>query len=141
MKKLALIALCITSLFGCKGEHPINPESLLHHRYQLLSVDNKNRFVGDNDTKPFIEFNENFYINGSMCHQFIGVATFKGNTIKASITPLPKLGEYCTDRPTIELYENLNSLLTGGAKIDLKDNILTLKSKEHVFVYELRDLM
>lgn len=140
MKKLASLMLAATILAGCaqSGEKgTVTAQDLQHHRYVLQSVDGKP--LQGIKRMPELSFGENMHIAGSMCNRFMGQATLADNTLKAKGLGMTMM--LCAEPQLNELDRMINDMLTAGAKVDLAQQQLTLKTSQHTLVYKLADLV
>ncbi len=140
MKKLASLMLGVTVLAGCAqsgDKGPVTAQDLQHHRYVLQSVDGKP--LQGTKRMPELSFGENMHIAGSMCNRFMGQATLADNTLKAKGLGMTMM--LCVEPQLNELDHVINDMLTAGAKVDLAQQQLTLKTSQHTLVYKLADLV
>lgn len=140
MKKLASLMLATVVLAGCaqsddKGN--VTVQDLQHHRYVLQSVDGKP--LEGIKRMPELSFGENMHIAGSMCNRFMGQATIADNTLKAKDLGMTMM--LCVEPQLNQLDRMINDMLTTGAKVNLNQQQLTLKTSQHTLVYKLADLV
>jgi len=140
MKKLASLMLGAAVLAGCAqsgDKGTVTAQDLQHHRYVLQSVDGKS--LQGIKRMPELSFGENMHIAGSMCNRFMGQATLADNTLKAKGLGMTMM--LCVEPQLNELDHVINDMLTAGAKVDLAQQQLTLKTSQHTLVYKLADLV
>ncbi|WP_435945142.1 heat shock protein HslJ [Dryocola sp. BD586] len=140
MKKLASLLLATMVLASCarSGDREnVTAQDLQHHRYVLQSVDGKP--LAGIKRLPELSFGENMHIAGSMCNRFMGQATLADNTLKAKGLGMTMM--LCVEPQLNQLDRMINDMLTAGAKVNLSQQQLTLKTSQHTLVYKLADLV
>ncbi|WP_392565312.1 META domain-containing protein [Utexia brackfieldae] len=139
MKKLIVFIAAATLLAGCNTDKTVKPDALLHHRFELVQANGNAVDVGESGLRPYIEFGENFAINGKMCNSFVGQATYKEGELTSPGLASTKM--LCADEQLNQLDNVIGQVLVNGAKVSMEGDKLTLKSSDNTLVYELKDVM
>jgi len=128
------------TLFACDNKQFTIEQDLRHHRFVAVTLNNESII---NNKQTFIEFGENFTVNGQMCNQFFGHAKLMKNKIE--IPNLISTEKLCTDDRLNQLDIIINELLQRGAIIILNKESgnlsLTLKNDANELTFKLNDLM
>lgn len=129
----------ITTACDSNNQLTVDPKDLIHHRFELISVNNE---AFSQNNQVFIEFNENMNINGKMCNVFFGQATLNTTILKSPGVSMTKM--QCGDNEQLnQLDKMISLLLKNGAtlSLDSETGILILKNDQDKLKYILRDLM
>lgn len=150
MKKIVSLLFCILVLAACNTtSHKVSSADLLHHNFVLTQYNGQPLNLKGMQFR--LEFGENMFVSGSMCHTFSGFGSLKNDVLKVtalSITDNQYLNRQqdkgvsstlCQEPLYQELDVVMHKMLTEGAQIQLNQNVLELKSESHRLVYELRD--
>jgi len=135
-----ILVIGTLTLSACNNKKSTIKQDLLHHRFIAIKLNNETII---NNKQIFIEFGENFTVNGQMCNQFFGQAKLTKNKIE--IPHLISTEMLCTNEQLNQLDLIINQLLQRGATIILNKESgnlsLTLKNNENELRFKLNDLM
>jgi len=115
------------------------PEDLLHLRFMLVRVDDKELIIEDQNQRPDIEFNEGFQISGHICNRYRGPAELKDGKLYAE--KLASTMMLCINSELDELERLFFDTLRAGADISLTDDGMTLSQGGRVLSYTRADWM
>lgn len=141
MKKIFIFLSLLMTLSACDNQNkPLAAEDLMHHRFVLAKINNNEIPI---DYATFIEFGEDFTINGKMCNEFSGKLLLNNNEI--STPNLSTTSLTCDNDQLNQLDAIIQKLLTNGATLTLNQQSdktrLKLINNTDTLIFELRDLM
>lgn len=138
---MAVLTICLFLVSACgNGEKaedkplPVTKESLMHHRYELVSVNGE---AVTWERVPEISFGEGFRVFGRVCNQFFGEGELKDGKLFVSKMGSTKM--LCPDEKLDGLETGLSQMLMEGVEISLNGNELVLKRGDMILTYALRD--
>lgn len=139
VKRIFIAIMTVASLVlataACSEEKAVvKKETLLHHNYELTSLNGK--AVGW-ERIPEIAFNEGFRVSGRICNQFTGMGELKDGKLVVGQMASTKM--LCVDAELNKLEHELSQMLMDGMDISLDGDTLTLKKGDQELVYTLRD--
>lgn len=150
MTKIVSFLFCVLTLVACSTtSNQVSSTDLLHHNFVLTQYDGQPINVKDMQLR--LEFGENMFVSGSMCHTFSGFGSLENNVLKVaalsisdnqySNTPQGKGTPVtsCKEPLYKELDSVIHKMLAEGVQVQMNKNVLELKSESHRLVYELRD--
>ncbi|WP_392551330.1 META domain-containing protein [Orbus wheelerorum] len=134
------LLISVITLSACDNKQSVTEQDLRHHRFVAIKLNNE---TINSNSQNFIEFGENFTINGKMCNAFSGQAALTNDTI--NVAHLISTEMLCSDEQQNQLDFVINQLLQHGATVILNKTAdkqsLTLKNNENEIVFKLHDLM
>lgn len=144
-RHLFLLIVIVSGVFmlaGCgEKDKGIIPEKadLTHHRYEILTMDGKQYEKFHEMPAPYIEFGENFTVNGKICNVFRGQGTLENGTLK--VAQMASTMMLCPNDQGNQLERMFNQLLTEGSEVRLDGEKLVIRGQGGELVYTLRDLV
>ena len=128
--------ITITRVYGdCDSSKVITQGDLQHHRWVLITVDNKSINNKGWPVLPVLDFGERMFIEGGDgCQQFNGFAELTGDQIDFNQLEFSK--NHCgTDRSHMSLFS-----ITGVWRIGIKESeYLTLENTESILLFKRDD--
>lgn len=114
----------------------LTEQDLIHHQFQLISIDG--RQVDANEMAT-LEFGENFQLSGQACNHFSGKATLKDDIITAPVLAMTR--KLCNSETLNQLDSKIAQIFAQGVKVSLNDKgALTLVQGDTTLVYQLNDV-
>lgn len=116
-------------------DNHVAEKDLIGRKFVLTTVDGET-FASDMGKQPFIQFGEEFRVNGSACNSFTGPGELKDGTLwlrNAAATMM-----MCVD-PKLSGYErDFHAMMREGAAVELTGDILILEGggKTYLFTEE-----
>lgn len=139
MKKLTILLIATLLLVGCGKDKVVQPNELLHHYFILVKANGQPIDMENVTHQPYLEFGQDFRINGRMCNTFFGQAQYQDG--KLSSEGLASTKMLCASDQLNQLDNEIATLLQEGAGVSLKEKTLILSSGKNKLEYELKDTM
>lgn len=128
--------ITITRVYGgCDSGKVVTQGDLQHHRWVLITVDNKSVNKKDWPVLPVLDFGERMFIEGGDgCQQFNGFAKLTGDKIDFRELEF-KQNQCGADRSSLKLFS-----ITGSWQIGIKESqYLTLENTETTLLFKRDD--
>jgi len=128
--------ITITQVYGdCDSSKVVTQGDLQHHRWVLITVDNKSINNKDWPVLPVLDFGERMFIEGGNgCLQFNGFAKLTGDQIDFNELEFSK-NQCGTDRSHMSLFS-----IAGVWQIAIKESeYLTLENTESILLFKRDD--
>jgi len=128
--------ITITRVYGdCDSSRVVTQGDLQHHRWVLITVDNKSINKKDWPVLPVLDFGERMFIEGGDgCQQFNGFAKLIGDQIDFSELEINK-NQCGADRSPLKLFS-----IAGAWRIGIKESqYLTLENTESTLLFKRDD--
>ncbi|MDR2869445.1 MAG: META domain-containing protein [Deferribacteraceae bacterium] len=141
MKKLILcvfavmLAACATK--STPAETLIATDAdLVHHRYDLVAINDQQIETVDNVRQPRVEFNEGMQISGIVCNSFSGVLTLTDGSYQGMVAATRMA---CFDETLSKAEEVLFKALSTGADFEITGNEMSITHEGETLHFILND--
>lgn len=136
---------CVCTVSGCgvadkqntsggTMDKKITVKDLLHHRFELVSVDGQ---LFKKERTPTIEFNEGLRVTGQICNRFMGQGELDKDVLK--VRQMAATLMMCPDQELSTLEYEFFLMMDKGMEISLDGTTLHLRRDGRELTYERKD--